>query len=66
MIRRTTTTFIAACGTGIVSGACELAFVLALGWALPDRDTTLEGLAGALVIGTLAAFVSRQSDEALK
>jgi hypothetical protein len=49
---------LAACLAGIVFAACELALVFAMGWGLPDRDTTLEGLAGALVIGALSALVA--------
>jgi len=49
---------VAACVAGVIFAVCELALVFAMGWALPDRDTTLEGLAGAIVIGALSAFVT--------
>ena len=47
-----------ACITGVAFAACELALVIVMGWAIPDRDTTLEGLVGALVIGALSVLVT--------
>lgn len=58
VLRPRSRTLAVACGAGIAFAACELAFVFAMGWALPDRDTTGEGLAGALVIGALSALVT--------
>jgi hypothetical protein len=48
----------AACITGVAFAACELGLVFAIGWALPDRDTTLGALAGALAIGALSVLVT--------
>jgi hypothetical protein len=52
-------TFVVACLAGVAFGLCELLFVFALGHAFPDRDMTMQGLVGALVIGALSIFVVR-------
>jgi hypothetical protein len=52
---------VAAFLVGIAFTVCELAFAFALGWAFPDRDMTILGLVGTLVIGALSAFVAHPS-----
>jgi uncharacterized membrane protein YhdT len=51
--------FVTACLAGAAFSVGELLFVFALGRVFPDRDMTMQDLAGALVLGALSIFVVR-------